>query len=239
MASGDLLHLWKLHLIDSALVEIRARAAALDPGRAIMAKIEAEQKAADEVIGGAKSLSGELTDLELKQKGIDDKIKKFEKELYSGKVVNPREVESINREIAMLKRQRGETDVRILELWELVPPAKTKAEEAQKRIDELKAQLKQFQKGVLETKTKLEQDFKSASAQRNPMAADIPAGLLAKYDSIRNRHGGIGMARIQKNGSCGSCGTRLPTKVIEDVKDDRTVTCESCHRILYYSESVI
>lgn len=239
MASGDLLHLWKLHLIDSALVEIRARAATLDPGRAIMAKIEAEQKAADEVIGEAKSLSGELTDLELKQKGIDDKIKKFEKELYGGKVVNPREVESINREIAMLKRQRGETDVRILELWEIVPPAKAKADESQKKIDELKGQLKQFQKGVLETKTKLEQEFKSASAQRAPLATGIPAGLLAKYDSIRNRHGGIGMARIQNNGSCGSCGTRLPTKVIEDVKDDRTVTCESCHRILYFSESVI
>ena len=239
MASGDLLHLWKLHLIDSALVEIRARAAALDPGRGIMAKIEAEQKAADAIIAEAKSLSGELTDLELKQKSIDDKIKKFEKELYGGKIVNPREVESINKEIAMLKRQRGESDVRILELWELVPPAKAKAEEEQKKIDELKSQLKQFQRGVLETKTKLEQEFKSASAQRAPLATEIPAGLLAKYDSIRNRHGGIGMARIQKNGSCGSCGTRLPTKVIEDVKDDRTVTCESCHRILYYSESVV
>jgi len=204
-----------------------------------MEKIEVEQKAADEVIGEAKSLSGELTDLELKQKGLDEKIKKLEKELYGGKVVNPREVESINKEIAMLKRQRGECDVRVLELWELVPPAKAKSEEAQKRIDELKAQLKEFQRGVLETKTKLEQEFKSASAQRTPMAAEIPAGLLAKYDSIRNRHGGIGMARIQKNGSCGSCGTRLPTKVIEDVKNDRTVTCESCHRILYYSESVI
>ena len=239
MASGDLLHLWKLHLIDSALVDIRARAAALDPGRAIMAKIEAEQKAADEVIGEATSLSGELTDLELKQKGLDEKIKKFEKELYGGKIVNPREVESINKEIAMLKRQRGESDVRVLELWELVPPARAKGEEAQKRIDQLKAQLKEFQRSVLETKTKLEQEFKSASAQRNPMAAEVPAGLLAKYDSIRNRHGGVGMARIQKNGSCGSCGTRLPTKVIEDVKDDRTVTCESCHRILYFSESII
>lgn len=239
MASGDLLHLWKLHQIDSALVEIRARAASLDPGRSIMAKIEAEQSAADATISEAKALSGELTDLELKQKSLDDKIKKFEKDLYGGKVVNPREVESINREIAMLKRQRGESDVRILELWELVPPAKAKAEEANKRIEELKAQLKEFQKGVIETKTKLEQEFKLASAQRNPMAADLPAGLLAKYDSIRNRHGGIGMARIQKNGSCGSCGTRLPTKVIEDVKDDRTVTCESCHRILFYSESII
>ena len=69
--------------------------------------------------------------------------------------------------------------------------------------------------------------------------AEVPAGLRAKYDAIRNRQGGIGMARIGKKGNCEMCGTSLPTKVIEDVKDDRTVTCEECHRILYYSESVI
>src|SRR5688572_5459721 len=106
----------------------------------------------------------------------------------------------------MVNRQRGESDVRVLELWEIVAPAKTKAEEAQKKINEHKEQIKHFQKGVIETKTKLEQDFKSASAQRTPIASEVHAGLLAKYDSIRNRHGGIGMARIQKNGSCGSCG---------------------------------
>ena len=239
MASGDLLHLWKLHLIDSALVEIRARAAALDPGRALIAKIETEQKSADAVIGEARALSAELTDLELKQKSIDDKIKKFEKELYGGKVVNPREVEAINKEIAMLKKQRGDVDVRILELWELVPPAKALADEAQKKIDDLKGQLKVFQKDVLEKKTKLELEFKEASQKRGPAAAEVAPSLLAKYDSIRNRHGGIGVARIQPNGTCGSCGTKLPTKVIEDVKGDRTVTCESCHRILYYSESIV
>jgi len=239
MASADLLHLWKLHLIDAALVQIRAQASALDPGREIMTRMEAAQKAADDKSRASKLLSSELTDLELKQKSIDDKVKKFEKDLYGGKVVNPREVENINKEIALLNKQRGDLDLRILELWELTPPAKVEADAAQKAVDVLKEELREFQKGVLAQKTKLEADFKSYSSQRGTAASAVPPALIARYDAIRSRHGGIGMSRISKKSTCGQCGTSLPTKVVEDVKEDKLVTCEECHRILYYSESVI
>jgi predicted nucleic acid-binding Zn-ribbon protein len=239
MASNDLFHLWKLHLIDSSLVEIRTRAAALDPGRAILAKIQAAEAEFAEKSGRAKELSGEQTDLELKQKSIDDKIKKFDKELYGGQVVNPREVAAIQKEISILKKQRGDMDVRILELWELGPPAKEEADKIEAALNELKAELREHQKKAMVEKTRLEEEFRSAGAQRSGAAAEVPAGLRAKYDAIRNRHGGIGMARIGKRGNCEMCGTSLPTKVIEDVKDDRTVTCEECHRVLYYSESII
>lgn len=204
-----------------------------------MAKLADAQKSSDEKTESAKSLSGELTDLELKQKSIDDKIKKFEKDLYGGKIVNSREVENINKEIAMLKRQRGESDVRVLELWELVPPAKAEAEAAQKAVEGLKAELQEFQKGVRAQQMKMEQEFKRLSGERAAVQADVPPSLIARYDAIRNRYGGIGMSRIQKNKTCGMCGTSLPTKTIEDVKEDRMITCEDCHRILYYSESIL
>jgi len=239
MASADLLHLWKLHLVDASLQEIRDKAAALDPGRAIMAKLEVAQKELDAQLGEAKSLLGEQTDLELQQKSIDEKIKKFDKQLYGGQVVNPREVEAINKEIALLKKQRGDMDGRILELWELVPPAQAKAQEAQAVVDGLKADLKEFQKGAMAQKAALEQAYKETGAKRAGALAEVPGSLLARYDAIRQRHGGIGMSRISKRGTCGACGTSLPTKVIEDAKDDRVVTCEECHRILFFSESVI
>jgi uncharacterized protein len=236
--SEDLFRLWKLHQIDAALVELRARAASLDPGKEILARMQSFQAEHDEALSQAKALSAELTDLELKQKGLDEKIAKFEKELYGGKVVNPREVEAIQKEIAMLKRQRGESDVRILELWESAPPAKEKAEEAQRRMGDLKRELAEFQKGALEKKGQMEQEYKALAAQRAGLEAEVPKALLARYDAIRQKHGGIGMARITKKGNCGQCGTSLPTKVIQDVKEDRVVTCEQCHRILYYSESI-
>src|SRR5689334_5864381 len=102
MASPELRRLHKLYLIDMALLEIRKRAATLDPGKKTAAEIQALEKELNE--GPARKLQAELVDLELKQKSFQDKIAKFDKELYGGKVVNPREVESIQKEIGILKR---------------------------------------------------------------------------------------------------------------------------------------
>ncbi|MFY9233685.1 MAG: C4-type zinc ribbon domain-containing protein [Fimbriimonadaceae bacterium] len=240
MPAGDLLKLWKLHQIDAAILEIRGKAAALDPGRAIQAQLDALAGELAIKGGEAKALSGELTDLELHQKQLADKISKIEKDLYGGKVVNPREVENLQKEIDSLRRQRAADDGRILELWELVPPAKAASEAIEKSIASKQADLAAHQKKVMAVKQQLEAEFKQQSAARPAAAAEVPRPLLDRYDSIRQKNAGTGMARINtKTSTCGICGMKLPTKTIESAKEDRLVTCESCHRILYYSESIL
>ncbi|HWA81876.1 MAG TPA: C4-type zinc ribbon domain-containing protein [Fimbriimonadaceae bacterium] len=238
MPSAELRRLYKLHLVDIALQEIRKRAAALDPGR----KTAAEIQALDNELAAtpARTLQAELTDLELQQKGFQEKIAKFEKELYGGKVVNPREVEAIQKEIAILKRSRGDLDGRILEIWEELPPAKERAEKLEKTLAERKQLLAQEQKAAIQTKTQLETEFKRKAAERPALAKEISATLLARYEGIRQKHGGVGIGDVDvKRKICGACGTSLPTRTIEALKEDKLVTCESCHRILYYSEGVV
>lgn len=240
MAAGDIRKLWKVHLVDQAILEIRKRAASIDPGRRIQAQIEILNKELAERDGLAKTLSGELTDLELKQRQIDEKIKKFDKDLYGGKVVNPREVENIQREIEALKRQRGEMDVRLLELWDLVPPAKQESAGTQKAIDERRAELSVHQHKAVQEKQKLEAEFKKNMAERPSAIEEVPRAMLDRYESIRQKNGGIGMARIiAKTGTCEMCGLKLPTKTVEAAKEERLVTCEGCHRLLYYSEGIV
>ncbi len=238
MPSAELRRLHKLHLIDTALQDIRKRAAALDPGRKTAAEIQSLERQLDE--SSARKLQSELTDLELKQKSFEDKIKKFDKELYGGKVVNPREVEAIQKEIAILKRQRGDLDGRILEIWEELPPAKEQSEQLEKALAQRKLLLAQEQKAALQAKGQLEAEFKLKSSERPQAAKDIPPTLLARYESIRQRHAGVGMGVVDvRKKSCGACGTSLPTRTIEAIKEDKVVTCESCHRILYYSEGAV
>jgi uncharacterized protein len=239
MASAELRKLWKLHLIDAALVEIRKRAAALDPGRAIMAEIKKLEEELADKGGTATKLSAELADIELAQRGIDDKIKRIEKDLYGGKIVNPREVENFEKEIAALKRQRGDQDGRILELWEIVPPAKAKADELFQKIASAKKRLAAHQQAARQLKEQLEREFKEKSVERLAMASQIERGLLTRYEAIRQRHDGIGMAEVVKGTSCGGCGTMLPERTLQGAREDRVVMCETCHRILYLSDGVI
>lgn len=238
MAGDDIRNLWKLHLIDEAIYEIRARAGALDPGREVIAQIKAATELFDSASSESNSLSGELADLELKQKSIDEKIAKFNKELFGGSVVNPREVENIQKEIDMLKRQRTDMDSRILELWELVPPAKEKADTMKTQIDKLKADLAAHQKKVMAAKGQLEEAFKQKNLERAPAVQKVEPNLLTKYEAVRKKYG-IGMAQITKQGSCGNCGLSLATKVVEFTKEGRLQSCEQCFRILYYTEGLI
>lgn len=237
MASSDIRRLWKLHLVDAALADIRAKAASLDVGKRVQAEIDGLKAKLDAT--GVKSLTTEQQDLELQQKTIDDKVAKFEKELYGGKVVNPREVENFEKEISMLKKQKEALDERLLQIWDKLPPLKSEADKIEKGIEERKSALLAVQKKAVELKAKLESDFKTKSAERPLLAKDQNPTLLAKYETIRKNHGGIGMAEVIKRRQCGACGTLLPERTLQACLDDRTVSCESCHRILYYTEGVV
>lgn len=239
MPSDALWRLWKLHLVDHAILEIRARAAALDPGRKILAEIQELETQYAEVGGRAKALHQEITDAELQTKTIDEKLKKIDRDLYGGKVVNPREVEALQKEIEMLKAKRSELDERILELWELHPPAKAAADAVEQAIAKKKLELADHQRKALQLKTQLEKAFKERSAERPLVAKNVEAPLLARYDMIRQKQGGVGMAKLKPNDTCEECGMTIPRKTVLAVREDGAVqTCESCHRILYYSESV-
>lgn len=239
MSSLELRRLHQLHLIDAAIVEIKSRAAALDPGRKLQAAIQQLQAQLDSAGERLRTLQGEQADLELKQQGIDAKLQKIDKEMYGGSVVNPREVENLEKEVANLKRQRGELDGRLLELWEAIPPVQKDVQDLESQKTKLKQDLAVHQKKVLQEKELLEAAFRQRQQDRPAALAQVPKPLLVRYDAIRQKAGGIGMADVVRNGFCGSCGTHLPEKLIEGAREGRVMTCESCHRILYLSEGLI
>jgi hypothetical protein len=232
------MRLWKLHQVDAGILEIKKRAAALDPGRAVQAELDTLAKQEQEVGGHYRSLHTENLDLELTNKGIEDKLKRIDKELYGGKVVNSREVDTLEKEIASLKRQRDKNDDRLLELMDLLPPAKTAAEKVEAKIAERKKALAEAKKAALATKAQLEAEFARLTKLRPEAAKNVSPPLLARYDSIRQKQG-TGMAEVVKKRSCGGCGTMLPERTLVGAQEDKTVTCETCHRILYYTEGVV
>jgi len=239
MASAELQRLWKLNQIDSGLVDVRLKAAALDVGKKITAELDELKKQDAEIGGHARKLSADLTDLEITQKGIEDKLKKIDKELYGGKVVNSREVENLEKEVAALKRQRNANDEKILELWEVVPPAKAEADKIEAKIAEKQKQLAERKKAAVVEKAALEAEFARLTKLRPDALRGIGPGIMNKYEGIRQRMGGVGMAEITKKNACVGCGTILPERMVQSLREDKVITCESCHRILYYTEGVV
>jgi predicted nucleic acid-binding Zn-ribbon protein len=241
MASNEILRLWRLAQIDNRLADVRQRAANLDVGQKLTAEIKQIEAKVAEVGGAHHSLSGESTDLELANGGIADKIKRVEKELYGGKVVAAKEVENLTKEIAALKRQSEKNDERLMELMELIPPAAETAAKWTRALEQRKQMLAKRQVEAKAERAALETEYKELAVKRPELAKIVtPPSLLARYELIKTKHAGLGMVEVNtKDNTCSGCGTHLPERTIQGLKDDKPMTCETCHRLLYYTEGLV
>lgn len=240
MASNDVLRLWRLAQIDNRLADVRNRAASLDVGQRLAAEVKALEAKDAEVGGAFRDLSAESRDLELANGGIAEKVKRIEAELYGGKIVSTREVDNLNKEIAAQKRQRDKNDERLLELMELIPPAEEQAKKWSRALEQRRKMLAARQAEAKTERAALEEEYKRLAAERPERAKAVPPTLIARYDGIKAKHGGIGMVEVNvKDGTCSGCGTHLPERTIQNLKDDKAATCETCHRLLYYTEGAV
>src|SRR5581483_8814705 len=77
-----------------------------------------------------------------------------------------------------------------------------------------------------------DEEFKTSG--RKPLAADLPADLIALYDRIRESSGGVGAALLRA-GRCEGCRLELSgvdRAAVRAADPDEVVRCEECRRIL-------
>lgn len=225
--------LFKLHKVDSALYSLKQEAAGLDLGQEEQAEIKRLTGESAGVLGHAKEVSQEIRDLELRQKGHAEKIKGFEKKLYDGSVASPREIENIEKEIAMLKELSDKGDERLLELYEESPTATGEAQSAQKQIDNLNAAIARKREAAVARHAEIKVEFDKLRASRPALAREVEADLLTRYEDVRKRTGGTGMAEVTEDMRCSMCGMTVPERQSKMLNQDRLVFCEGCQRILF------
>ncbi|MFE9863165.1 zinc ribbon domain-containing protein [Streptomyces sp. NPDC005506] len=154
--------------------------------------------------------------------------------LDSGAVTSPKDLESLQREIASLAKRQGDLEDVVLEVME-------RRESAQERVTELTARVSAVQAKVddatarRDTATQaLDDETATATKERELVAGSVPADLLKLYDRLRAQSGGVGAARLYQR-RCEGCRLELNITEVNDVKaasPDTVLRCENCHRIL-------
>lgn len=234
MAKADFDALYSLHKIDAVLHDIRQKAAALDAGQSVQKKIDAFRPEYDEAVGAARRAESELKDVDLQRQARAGKMEKIDKDIYGGKVVNPREIEALQKELEMLRAHQDDAEMRELELMEALPPLQARAAEAEAAMASYQQEMSAKRQAALKSKGEMEAQFKEAQAARGSAAKAVPPLLLAQYEAILKRVQGVAMAEITPKGACGRCRTQLPTKTVVMAQESKWVTCEECHRILIW-----
>lgn len=165
---------------------------------------------------------------------ISDKASAHDKVLYSGTVSNPRELQAMQDEIASLRKRIGQLEDQELELMEQIEPLDGEiAGLAAERMaaDEQAAALRAR---IAEAEVVIDDELRGNLAERAALAEAVDPALLAEYDALRKRTGGIAIARLVGS-NCGGCHLQLSAVEVARVKKlppEEPAYCEECGRLL-------
>jgi predicted nucleic acid-binding Zn-ribbon protein len=239
MASAELSRLYNLHLIDVGILEIKKKAASLEAGKKLQAELEVFAKHVKDLEGVYHKAHAEQKDLELSNQQIDDKVKNIDKLLFGGSVTNSKEVEAYETQKKSLAKQKDANEERLLSVWDAVAATEKAFKKEQVSLDEKTKTFKEWKAKAVTFKAQLEARYQDLSTRRPLALRGINPSLLAKYEASKLQHHGIGVSVVSKQQTCEECGTKVSEKSIESIKDDRIVTCEECHRILYWTGGIV
>ncbi|MFN3921030.1 MAG: zinc ribbon domain-containing protein [Caldimicrobium sp.] len=146
-----------------------------------------------------------------------------------------------SREYQVLIREIDETKKTIRLKEEEILKLMEELENLQKEKVKLEEELAKVQKILDEENKKYEQFCEEIKAQkavllekRKGISQKISSGILKRYEMIREKKRGIGIAAVD-GGICEGCYMAIPPQLYNELqKDNQFFECPYCKRLIYY-----
>ena len=205
----------------AAVAEHVATVAAVEADRAGQAERRTE------LDRGLKRLQGEVAALEAR-------IDELTRTLHSGAVTVPRELQALQHEQESLRRRQDHLETEELEIMEELDPLAEALAGLEARLGELAEEGERLEAALLQAEIAIEEELTAVGGRRQDAAAGVAPDLLADYEQLRERLGGVAVARL--TGSvCGGCHLGLSAAEVDRIKKqppDALVHCDECGRLL-------
>lgn len=225
--------LYRLQLVDSERDEKSGRLAQVEAMLGESQELLQAREAIDEATHVLAAQRTELRALELEIATLNDKLKKNQERLYSGRVRNPKELTGLHEEAGALRRRRSELEDDQLELMIAIEDQEAELAERQARLRQIESNWREEQAGLLAEKERLEQQLAELEQECQQIRDRIPAADLRLYDDLRQQQGGKAVALL-KRGICQGCGVDVPTSLARSVERGEGMSfCPICNRLLY------
>jgi uncharacterized protein len=208
------------------------------PVRSDLAQLEDDVRAVDDQLADAQRRRDELgrsqQRLEDEIASLTERANQAEKQLYSGAVTNPRELQALQDDVASIRRRIGQLEDDELEIMELVEPVDAERTQLTGERERLEAEGARLRAALDEAESDLAAQLAAVQAERVAAATEVPDELWPEYDKLRARFGGVGIARLVGS-TCQGCHLALPAVEVDRIRKlplDEAVHCEECGRLL-------
>lgn len=220
---------------DLAIDRLRARRRVLEEG-AEVAAARAEADAAEAHLGELRLKLDELvrdqTRFELEIDSMTQKEKAEQARMYDGSIVNAKELEALQHEIASVQGRRSDREDELLALLEIREQVEADATEAERMSTALRAKVDEVTAAAAEEIVSVDADLTERIAGRDSISVEIEPDVLDLYEDLRRHKKGVGAAALV-DGVCQACHEQLSAVVLDAMKRSEGIRrCEHCRRIL-------
>jgi hypothetical protein len=230
----ELALLYQVQQADLEIARLKTALAGLDTGEELRAEIAAAEESLASSQAQLHATEAESRDRELELRTLQEKKQRFERQLYSGTVRNPRELKDLQGEVDMLKREGDRVELRVIELMLELEQQRAKAAEQQTAIAGMRQRLAEVVAAFEATSGRLRAEMAELEGKRSALAARVGAPTRKRYEQIRARQNNLALVKVT-SATCPACRVSLPSERLKAIRaGEAGETCDNCGRLLLW-----
>jgi hypothetical protein len=227
----------ELQELDLAIGRLEERREQLEAGEELSAArkdMEEAEARLGELRLASDAVGSESTRLEHEIDSMSAKLAAEEKRMYDGSIVNAKELEALQHEIASLKDRRSRDEDLLLDQMERKEDLDARAAAAEGTVAEARRRLEALGGDSVRELDQIVAELGSGRAAREALVAAFDEELLELYEDLRRQKHGVGAAAIV-DGVCQACHEKLSAVELDRLKHTEGVKrCEYCRRIVVF-----
>jgi predicted nucleic acid-binding Zn-ribbon protein len=223
-----------LHRIHQQLRDLRERAARgpkqIKAHETNVARLDVEVNEGRNQVKAAR-VAADTKQLSLK--AGETKIEDLRRKLNA--CTSNREYQALLEQIAADEMANSVLADEILETLEKVDTLKAQATEMETRLAKAREELAKVQQAVRAQQDTLEAEVVRVEGELRVAETGLPGDLRDAYQRVVKSKGSDAMSQVEGT-SCGGCCSTITPNMLNALKLDRVVFCQSCGRLMYLPE---
>jgi len=164
---------------------------------------------------------------------VDDttaKVRDLNNRLYSGSVHNPKELLSLQQEIAGIRKHLSEKEEALLDAMGALEAMEADAAAVRARVTQLREEWERQKEGLNAERSSIESALARLLEVRQATRLELGDEVTRLYDHLAQTKG-VAVVQVEQ-GRCRGCNLTVPTGLWQRARAGEMVQCASCGRIL-------
>jgi predicted nucleic acid-binding Zn-ribbon protein len=162
-------------------------------------------------------------------------IKKSQGRLMS--IKNNKEYQALLKEIEETERGNAKKEDKVLACLEELEKLNKEIEAKEKDLSSMRDHLKSEEITIEKEVAHIEKELSDMDRFKVKLKQTIDSQLLAKYEQIKARSGGIAVSLVN-DATCSECHLSIPPQMYNELQRQDTLKfCPNCQRIIYWKEA--